>query len=1363
MTSDLARADSLTVAVPTCPPPGSPHNPRPMSDAPPKKRRRRNRKRKSKPEDAGAVVPPEAVRGRADLVIERLNAGVMAADRFALEQGLKTVLRLSGDGKPVGKSLDRLERTATASGERFDQRKASVPKVRYPGDLPVTARRDELAEAIRDHPVVVVCGETGSGKSTQLPKICLDLGRGVAGMIGHTQPRRIAARSVASRVGEELGVNVPLVAHKVRFADQTTDRTLVKLMTDGVLLAETQSDRRLTRYDTIIIDEAHERSLNIDFLLGYLKRLLPERPDLRVVVTSATIDVARYSEFFGTGTPGGDDFAPAPVIEVSGRTYPVEMRYRPLPEEDEQGRRPEPEEHLADAVAEVCKEGPGDVLVFVPTERDIRDASDALRGRRFPGGGQAEILPLYGRLSVKEQQKVFKPSTGRRVVVATNVAESSLTVPGVRYVVDTGTARISRYAARTGVQRLPIEGVSRASARQRAGRCGRVGPGVCVRLYSEEDFESREEFTPPEIQRSNLAGVILQMATLKLGTIDEFPLLDPPRPASIRDGYETLTEIGALDEEYRLTDLGRVLSAMPVDPRIGRMVVAGADEGVLNDVLVIASALEMQDPRDRPVDKKGAADAAHAPFVDTSSDFLTLLNIWEWYQARKKTLSRGKLQKACRQNFLNHVRLREWGDVHRQLADLARSAKLPKRSHSGEKYDPIHRALLAGLLGKALYRPDDGPEYTAAGGTKCVLWPGSGIFAKKPKWAMAAELVETTRRYARTAARISPQWVEPLAPHVVKYEWSEPRWNPDAGSAQCDEKVTLYGLPVVPRRTAGLAKYDAPHARTLFVQHGLLEYDLPGVDPADGSGGPEFLYFNRQLQLEAEKLQAKARGRDLLVGQGHRFQFYDERLPNAVTDLPRLNRWLKEATEEERAALVMDRSDFVRAGVAEPDAQALPDTLNLSGSEAKIEYRLRPSDAVGEAAADGLTVLVDRSDAHRLSAARLGWLVPGLLEEKVTALIRGLPKDLRVRFVPVPDTAKEVVGQLTFGEGDLLAELSRVLQRVGGERVPVDLLERIELPRHLRMTVRVRGEDGGPATVAVPLDGRSEKMLLAPAQPPAERFRRDGLTQWDFGELPESVEVDGRALHPGLVDAGATVSLRLFDSLPKATNFTRGGLRRLLVLSDPAAHAAGPAGAGVTADELRLLVADRALVPGEDPHAFDPPRSDAGWNKMRSAAEGRRPSALRAVNELAASLVPALAELRASLDAPHPPAWEEAVLDLLAWQEALTPPRFALTTDWPRLTEFPRYVAAANRRFGLLKAGDLRGDGEREDRLAPHRSRLERRLEQCGGPAAAPGKVAAYRWLVEELRVSLWAADLGHPPGVIEKRLEKQWQRAKLT
>ena len=1329
------------------------------------KKRRRNRKRKAAPgrNGGGDLLPKDEVRGRVDLVLERLAAGVMGADRFALEKGVEAVLRFSNAGRPCSKSLEKLERDATRSGERFDARAATVPKVQYPPELPVTERRDELAETIRDHQVVVVCGETGSGKSTQLPKICLDLGRGVAGTIGHTQPRRIAARSVAARVAEELKVSTPTVAHKVRFADQTTDKTLVKLMTDGVLLAETQSDRFLNQYDTIIIDEAHERSLNIDFLLGYLKNLLPKRPDLRVIVTSATISTARYAEFFGTGEPGSDDFAPAPVIEVFGRTYPVEVRYRPLPDEDEQGRRPEPEDHLADAVAEVCKEGPGDVLAFVPTERDIRDASDALRGRTLPGGGRPEILPLYGRLSVKEQQKVFRPSTGRRVVVATNVAESSLTVPGIRYVVDAGTARISRYAARTGVQRLPVEGVSKASARQRAGRCGRVGPGICVRLYSEEDFESREEFTPPEIQRSNLAGVILQMAALRLGTLEEFPLLDPPKPAAVRDGYETLTEIGALDEEYRLTDLGRSLFKMPVDPRIGRMVVAGADEGVLNDVLVIASALEIQDPRDRPQEKRNQADAAHEQFVDQSSDFLTLLNIWRWFHDRKRDLSRSKLQHACRQNFLNYVRLREWGDVHRQLADIARSAKLPKRTASGDLYDPVHRALLSGLLGKALHRPEDGPEYTAAGGVKCVLWPGSGIFKKKPKWAMAAELVETSRRYARTAARISPQWIEPLAPHVVKYKYSEPRWNPDAGSAQCDEKVTLYGLPVVPRRTAGLAKYDALHARTLFLQHGLVEYDLPGVDPADGSGGPEFLYFNRQLQLEAERLQAKARGRDLLVGQQARFEFYDERLPNAVTDLPRLNKWLKEASEEERAGLVMDRSDFIKTGAAEPDANQYPDALNLSGSKARIEYDLRPDDAE----TDGLTVFVDRGDAHRLSAARLGWLVPGLLAEKVTALIRGLPKDLRTRFVPVPDTAKEVVELLTFGEGDLLAELSRVLQRIGGERVPVELLEKIELPRHLRMTVRVTGEEGGPATVAVPADARGERKLLASAKPPEERFRRDGLTAWDFGELPESVAVgeggNGRTLHPGLVDAGRTVSARLFDSPAKATHFTRGGLRRLLVLSESTACTAGPHGAGVTADELRLLVADRALVPGEDPHAFDPPRSDAGWAKLRSAAIQRLPAANAAVSSLAAGLVPALAELKQSLDDSHPPAWEASVLDLLQQVEALTPPRFVLDTDWPRLTEFPRYLAAANRRFALLRSGDLAGDGAREDRLAPHRARLDRRLEQCDDPANPPGKVAAFRWLVEELRASLWAPDLGHAPGVIEKRLEKQWQRAKLA
>ncbi len=739
--------------------------------------------------------------------LERLIPQTLAADRHRLRRRARSIQQALKQKKPCDRNLARLADEIGRSVELRQKRLDGKPAVTFDGSLPINESHVEIKQAIAKHQVVVVCGETGSGKSTQLPKICLEMGRGIDGMIGHTQPRRIAARSVAARVAEELHCAVGQeVGFKIRFTDATNPRTYVKLMTDGILLAETQGDSFLNQYDTIIIDEAHERSMNIDFLLGYVKRLLPKRPELRLIITSATIDATRFSEHFATAA------GPAPVIEVSGRTYPVEVRYRPLAGEDD-GDEADLQRGVSDAVEELTAAGEGDILVFMPTERDIRETAQALRGRQISGsrmGKGIEILPLYGRLSTAEQNRVFQSHAQRRIVIATNVAESSLTVPGIHSVIDAGTARINRYSARSKVQRLPIEPISRASADQRKGRCGRLGPGICIRLYSEQDYLTRDEYTPPEIQRTNLAAVILQTVALKLGPIEEFPFLDPPKPIAIREGYKTLFELGAIDERDQLTDIGRKLSRLPVDPRVGRMVLAAQEENCLREVLIIAAALELQDPRERPVDKQQAADEAHEQFVHEESDFLSYLKLWDFYERLKADLSRNRLRKACQQNFLSYNRLREWQEIHRQLLRIVEQQKL-KQQPRRDDYDAIHRALLTGLLSGLAFRSDT-YEYTGAGGQKLHLWPGSGAFEKKPKWIVAAELVETGKRYARTVARVSPNWIEPLAEHLVTRAYSEPHWVAESGSAMVFEKVSLFGLPIIPRRRIPYGRVDAVKA-----------------------------------------------------------------------------------------------------------------------------------------------------------------------------------------------------------------------------------------------------------------------------------------------------------------------------------------------------------------------------------------------------------------------------------------------------------------------------------------------------------------------------------------------------------------------
>ncbi len=1287
----------------------------------------------------------------------------MRTDRYRLRRRLRSIRQAHDEGKPVDRSLDRLARELDRSIELRRRRQTDIPNVVVDPSLPIAEKAAEIAAAIRDHAVAIVCGETGSGKSTQLPKICLQLGRGIDGIIGHTQPRRIAARSVAARLADELGS--PLGHHvgfKVRFTDTTRPETYVKLMTDGMLLAETQGDRFLDQYDTIIIDEAHERSLNIDFLLGYVKRLISKRRDLKLIITSATIDAERFSRHFASSATG----QPAPVIEVTGRTYPVEIRYQPLDSDDEDSEEVDEQRAIAQTIDELARIDRGDMLVFLPTERDILETAKTLRGRPIPGDMErTEILPLYARLSPKEQNKVFQPGAHRRIVLATNVAESSLTVPRIRYVIDTGTARISRYSPRRKVQRLPIEAISRASADQRAGRCGRIAPGICVRLYGEEDYLGRERFTSPEIRRTNLASVILQTKALRLGAIEEFPFLDPPRADAIRDGYKTLFELGAIDEGRELTDLGRRLARLPVDPRIGRMILAAADERCMSDVLIIAAALEVQDPRLRPVDKQQAADECHAQFADDSSDFLGYLTLWDFYHGLRAKLSRNQLRRACRQNFLSYNRMREWLDIHRQLRQLAGEAGLGQSTATeGNRYGAVHRALLSGLLANIAFC-EGGFEYTGAGGSRYYLWPGSGVFEKKPKWIMAAELVETTRLYARTVARIDPDWVEPMAEHLVKRSYSDPHWSRRAASAMAYEKVSLFGLAVVQRRRVRLGPIDPETSRELFIRHGLVE----GQYRTRAS----FLDHNRNLVAELESLATKSRRSDLFAGEQRQFDFYNSRIPEDVYDGYRLKRWLRKAERRDRQVLFMAQSDLIDQEPDETAAADFPDELNVGDTRLSLEYCFEPGNQD-----DGITLKVPKMALGQLHPERLGWLVPGLLEQKIVALIRSLPKSIRRNFVPAPDTARKALGAIRFGEGAFLAAVAVALQKVCGERVSPGDFQLEKLPPHLHMNVHVVDDHGDVATSGRDLNSLQRELAAEASASFAELdhsdWTRDGITSWDFGDLPEQVRFESGGLtligHPMLVDQGKDVSLRLTNSAEMAAQQTRTGLRRLFCLAENRElraqvtwlpkldqmklHAATLCSAKRTEQQLAELTADRAFLDQ------DQLTRDAGqFNQLLLRGRKRITLAVQDVARLADALLEAYHRAQVALEEATSPRWQHAVEDVRTQTEHLTPEGFLTRTPWAWLQHYPRYFQAIEIRFEKLSGGGAVRDRQHYDQIAPlWRAYIERATEHHERGICDP-ELDHFRWMLEELRVSLFAQQLGTSLSVSAKRLEKQWSK----
>ncbi len=1262
-----------------------------------------------------------------------------------------------------------------AAERRVAARRARVPQPAYPAELPVTQRRGDILAAIRDHQVVVVAGETGSGKTTQIPKICLELGRGVRGMIGHTQPRRLAARTVAERIAQEVGQPLgEAVGYQVRFTAQVGEQTLVKLMTDGILLAEIQQDRMLWRYDTLIIDEAHERSLNIDFILGYVKQLLPRRPDLKVVITSATIDPQRFARHFGD----------APIVEVSGRTYPVEVRYRGLalgPDQqggarrglalgpDQQGGACQPVgaeedpdrdqvEAICDAVDELRAEGPGDILVFLSGEREIRDTADALARPDRPG---TEILPLFARLSAAEQHRVFAPHTGRRIVLATNVAETSLTVPGIRYVIDPGTARISRYSHRLKVQRLPIEPISQASANQRAGRCGRVADGICIRLYDEPDFAARPEFTDPEILRTNLASVILQMAAAGLGDVAAFPFLDPPDRRAIRDGMDLLVELGALDGSHQLTVLGKRLAQLPIDPRIGRMVLAAIEYGCLREVLVIAAALSIQDPRERPADRQEQATQAHARFRDKESDFLAYLNLWHYLMDKQKELSSNQFRKLCRTEFLNYLRVREWQELHTQVRQVARTLG---GGLNTEPADPrrVHQALLAGLLSHVGVKDPEKGDYLGARGARFAVFPGSALFRRTPRWVMAAELVETTRLWARVCARIEPEWLEPLAGHLVKRTYSEPHWDRQRGAVMAFERVTLYGIPVVARRPVNYGRVDPPVARELFIRHALVERDWETHH--------RFFAENGRLLAEVEELEHRARRRDIAVDDEVIFEFYDRRVGPDVVSARHFDSWWKKVRGTRPDLLTFDKATLVNAAAGTVDAGAYPDAWRHGDLELPLTYQFEPGTAD-----DGVTVHVPLPVLGRVGPEGFDWQVPGLREELVTALIRSLPKHLRREFVPVPDYARAALAGMSIVEGPLLDALEHQLRRLAGVPVPREAWQLDRLPDHLKMTFVVESEAGEPLASGKDLVALRRQLapqvretLAAALQAAAPDLARSGLRTWDVGDLPRAVEQARPGyrvtVYPALVDEGDSVAVRVFESEDEARLAMRAGTRRLLRLALPAPatvvqgrlsndaklallRSPYPNVAALLDDVLDAAV--DALVAEQGGPAWD----ESGYGRLLARVRTGLTATVLAILATVQQALGAAREVEQRLaGAVKDPALLASLGDARAQLAALVYPGFVSATGWRHLGDLHRYLEALRRRLERLPQNPARD----RDQLRPvEYVQREHRDLLAQAAAGSPAREALdeIRWMIEELRVGVYAQALGTAYPISDKRV----------
>lgn len=1262
--------------------------------------------------------------------------------------------------------------------------------ISFPESLPVSSRRDEIMAALAEHQVVIVCGETGSGKTTQLPKIALAMGRGRlngGGLIGHTQPRRIAASSVAKRIAEELKTPLgEVVGYKVRFQDRLASGASVKLMTDGILLAETQSDPLLRAYDTLIIDEAHERSLNIDFLLGYLRELLPRRPDLKVVVTSATIDAERFAKHFQSAK------GPAPVLMVSGRLYPVEQRYRPF----EESREYDLNDAICDAVDELWREGPGDVLVFLPGEREIREAAQALR-KHHPAG--VEILPLFSRLSEAEQNKVFEPHGARRIVLATNVAETSLTVPGIRYVIDPGLARVKRYSYRNKVEQLLIENISQAAANQRAGRCGRVSNGICVRLYSEKEFNERPKFTDPEILRSSLAGVILRMKSLQLGEVERFPFIEPPRPKAIADGYQLLGELGAIDDANELTSLGRELARLPLDPRVGRMILEARQRQALTEVLIIASALSGQDVRDRPQEQAQAADEKHKKFDDERSEFMGYLKLWKWLDESRgghgteHKLSHRKHEALLRENFISPRRVREWRDVHSQLQTVVAEHGW-RLNQSPATYEQIHLSMLAGLLGNIGCKSEDEDWYLGARGIKFWRHPGAHLSKKPGRWIVAAELVDTSRLYGRGLANIEPQWLPPIAGHLIKTQLLEPHWEKKAAEVVALERATLYGIVLYSGKRVNFGRVDAKTAREIFIREALVNDELP----EDLVRQLPFIGHNRRQIAKVEALEHKSRRQDVLVDDELIYAFYDDKLPAHVFSGATLLKWWREASKADDKLLQLSQDELMRHEAAGVTSEAFPKVIRLGGVDCAASYLHQPGDA-----RDGLTVTVPIFALNQVSEERAEWLVPGMLAAKVTALLKSLHQKARARLTPLPDFVAEFIELNPFGQGSLVEVLLKAVRERTQLAVQRNDFKLEQLPPHLFMNFRVvdehgrqlgqgrqlaalKAELGGQARSAfqalaalklpakdeaprpVSAVGKGVCAEVAAKRPEPARDASQAYTDWTFGELPELLEVrkGGQTLigFPALIDKGTHVEIEVFDEPEVAAARHRAGLRRLVALQlkeplkfleknipDLQRMSVLYMGLG-TAEELRdqliSVALDRAFL--ADPLPTDPisfkKRIEEGRSRLNLIAQ----EVARAVHAVLQELANASRKLK---DARPP---KDVADDITAQLQRLVPKRFALDTPWPQLQHLPRYLKAVTARLDKLRADPVR-DARLMAEIRPLEQRYTRRLAELKGVKDA--RLDDFRWQLEELRVSLFAQELRTPQPVSVKRLDKVWSQ----
>ncbi|TVO36969.1 ATP-dependent RNA helicase HrpA [Vibrio algivorus] len=1274
----------------------------------------------------------------------------MIRDRFRLSKRIHGASKIK---KPEAKAavFDEIAMDIAKSMMVVQNRSLHKPHIEYPENLPVSQKRDDIAEAIAHNQVVIIAGETGSGKTTQIPKICSELGRGRAGLIGHTQPRRLAARSVASRIAEEMQTPMgEYVGYKVRFNDQISDNTQIKLMTDGILLAEIQHDRFLNQYDTIIIDEAHERSLNIDFIMGYLKELLPKRPDLKIIITSATIDPERFSNHFDK----------APIIEVSGRTYPVDVRYRPL-NPDDADQDLDQLEGIFQAVDELCDEpGLGDILIFMNGEREIRDTADALSKRKLR---DTEIVPLYARLSSAEQNRIFQSHTGRRIVLATNVAETSLTVPGIKYVIDPGTARISRYSYRTKVQRLPIELVSQASANQRKGRCGRVSEGICIRLYSEEDFNSRPEFTDPEILRTNLASVILQMTSLGLGDIEAFPFVEAPDKRNIQDGVRLLEELGAInpnakDPKKRLTAIGRKLARLPIDPRLARMVLESVKYNCLQEVMIIASALSIQDPRERPSDKQQSSDDKHKRFFHEESDFFTFVNVWNYIKEQQKALSSNQFRKQCKQDYLNYLRVREWQDVYFQLHQAMREMDA-KLNTEAAGYQSVHTALLVGLLSHIGMKDAEKSEYQGARNARFHIFPASGLFKKQPKWIMSAELVETSKLWGRIIAKIQPEWVEPLAPHLIKRSYSEPHWSKKQAAVIASEKVMLYGIPIVPKRNVNYGPIDPVVSREIFIRSALVE--------GDWETKHKFFHQNRKLLREVEELEHKSRRRDILVDDDELFNFYDQRVSTDVVSGRHFDSWWKKVSKESSELLDFEKEMLFQGDASHVTDLDYPNFWHQNGLKLKLSYQFEPGQDN-----DGLTVHIPLPILNQVSPDGFDWQIPGLRHELVVGLIKSLPKGLRRNFVPAPNYADAFLSRVAPMEMPILDALEKELRRMTGVEVKREDWQLEQIPDHLKVTFRAVDHRNRKLKEHYDLyalkESLKDKVQETLSKVADDDIEQQGLHTWSFGELPTVYQQKRGGFEvkafPALVDAKDSVEIKLFETEQEQQQAMRAGQRRLVLLNVPSPikylHSNLPNKSklglyfnpyGKVLDLIDDCIAcgvDK-LIEQKGGLVWQPEQFETLKEHVRAELGDTVVDIAKQVETILTTAFNINKKLKGKVDL----SMAFALSDIKAQVEGLIFKGFATECGWKRLPDILRYLKAIERRMEKLPI-DPNKDRLHILKVESVTKDYKELLNKIPKGIEIPDSVKEIRWMIEELRVSYFAQQLGTPYPVSDKRVK---------